>query len=147
MTDSVAEMAVRIPAADPPPGGTLRVYGDWFGRPFDNQHRIVSAEARDGMLVIGLDDGEMLTLTNPTGLTLEAGAFRITRADRVRFEWHLYGKPKTDDNRAWQEHWLEDGRVRALAGVPHFTPSLAPSLDNPAVELISIANLRRRAAP
>ena len=130
-------MAARIAAADPPPHGTLRIYGDWFGRPYDNIHMVVSATVRDGALVIAFDAGEELTLTNPTGLRIENAALRIDRADHVRLEWHTYGQPKTPEHLNWQEHWLEDGRVRALAGVAWFAPSFSPSLDDPAVDLIA----------
>jgi hypothetical protein len=132
------EMRDRIAAADPLPSGTLRIYGDWFGRPYDNQHEVVWAEIRDEALVIGLDDGEELTVTGPVGLEVDGRTLRIGRADHIRLEWHLYGQPKTDDTRCWQEHWLEDGRVRAVAAVPHFMPSFAPSTDFPAVELLDL---------
>jgi hypothetical protein len=38
-----------------PPSGTLRIWGDWFGRPYDNAHRIVSAAVDANTLLIGMD--------------------------------------------------------------------------------------------
>jgi hypothetical protein len=38
-----------------PPSGTLRIWGDWFGRPYDNAHRIVSVAVDADTLLIGMD--------------------------------------------------------------------------------------------
>jgi hypothetical protein len=39
------QLAERINAALPVKSGALRVWGDWFGRPYDNMHVIVSASS------------------------------------------------------------------------------------------------------
>jgi hypothetical protein len=133
---------LRATIADQPPTGTLRIFGDWFGRPFDNVHRVVSADVRDDLLVIAMDDGEVLTVTNPSDIEIGAGAFRIGRADRVRLEWFAYGQPRESADRYEQEHWVDGDRVRAVSSAELYGPSFSPSLEHPAVELVSLADLR-----
>ena len=38
-------------------GGTLRFFGDWFGRPHDNFHRLESATVDEESLVLRFDGG------------------------------------------------------------------------------------------
>ena len=52
--------------------GALRVWGDWFGRPFDNIHTAVAAESRDRALVIRFDNGATLTVEDPAGLAYQS---------------------------------------------------------------------------
>ena len=44
------------------PSGTLRIWGDWFGRPYDNAHRIVSVAVDADTLLIGMDGDELLSV-------------------------------------------------------------------------------------
>lgn len=43
--------------------GTLRFFGEWFGRPGDNFHRPISAEISENVLVILFDGGENAPFT------------------------------------------------------------------------------------
>lgn len=63
--------------------GTLRMFGDWFGRPMDNNHivRSVRAEGRD--LIVPFDEDEELTITDPDDWTFSADTFRVRTASRV----------------------------------------------------------------
>lgn len=90
--DSVAEC--RVAAAtlnalltrDEAPGGTLRVFGDWFGKPYDNWHRPVSAQVVGTSLVVRFDGGEVLTVHEPRGVDLDPTTFRVRTASRVRWD-------------------------------------------------------------
>lgn len=130
------EIAARLEAASPPPAGTLRVFGDWFGRPYDNVHTLVAVDVRAGAVVLGFGDGEELTVFNPANLVMDGVTFRIERADRVRWEWYAYGEAKSPANRYREEHWLEDRAVRAEGTATWSEPTFSPSLDHPAVELL-----------
>lgn len=63
-----ATAAVELGRVLPIRLGTLRVYGDWFGRPMDNIHTAVSVEWTGNELVIAFDEGERLQVTNPSGI-------------------------------------------------------------------------------
>lgn len=67
------EMEARIRAMLPNlKTGSLRIWGQWFGRPHDNIHRIVACSARDNELCLGFDDDETLTVWVPADLTANA---------------------------------------------------------------------------
>jgi len=78
--------------------GTLRFWGEWFGRPYDNWHKMVDVEALGNTLHVFFHEGERLSVHAPAGLDLAANQFRIQDAERVRWEWHSYGHPKTPEN-------------------------------------------------
>lgn len=73
--------------------GSLRFWGDWFGRPADNIHTVVSTEffPKDNRLVLHFADGETCTIYNPAGIVNEKEEFRIKDASRIEWQWHAYG--------------------------------------------------------
>jgi len=118
--------------------GTLQVYGDWFGRPMDNIHTAVSAQARGKVLIVGFDEGEVLEVINPQDIALDLGATThrlvVGRADRVRWSWYYYGRPHLAENLFVEEHWLDGETVRASSTANWYTPEFRPSIDQPAVD-------------
>jgi hypothetical protein len=116
--------------------GSLRVYGDWFGKPKDNLHWPTSADADGDELIITFNEDEVLAVTSPYGWTFTSQVFRISSARRVVWRWYSYGRPKIAENLFTQEHRLgEDGRIVAQSDVDWYSPTFAPSLSAPAVEL------------
>ena len=117
--------------------GTLRMFGDWFGRPFDNIHIARSARADGNDLVVTFNEDEELRVTDPAGWTFDEQTFRIRHASRVVWRWYSYGREKTPANLFTIEHWLEEaGGVQARSNEDWFTPTYAPSRDEAAVELL-----------
>src|SRR5262245_42487608 len=113
MADSkAAGVQTRILALLPAlKSGTLRIWGDWFGRPYDNHHRLVGAETDDAALILTFDEDECLSVWHPEGAEIDATVFRIQRASRVRWEWFYYGRPQLPQNRFFLEYTLEAGQV------------------------------------
>jgi hypothetical protein len=74
--------------------GTLRFWGVWFGRPYDNWHKVTGCEAKQDALRLHFDEGETLDLWAPQRCTANHQMFRIADAERVRLEWFYYGRPK-----------------------------------------------------
>ncbi|KUR71831.1 hypothetical protein AQZ52_09625 [Novosphingobium fuchskuhlense] len=72
--------------------GTLRIWGEWFGRPHDNIHFIVGAEADVDRLILMFNEGETLTVYSPEQGRFSEGVFSIWFATRVRWEWYYYGR-------------------------------------------------------
>lgn len=69
-------------------GGTLRFWGNWFGRPMDNYHQIKNVEY-DSMakkLTLILDEGEKIKIWKPSELKLGKTEFRIEKANKIMFE-------------------------------------------------------------
>ena len=120
--------------------GTLKVYGDWFGRPMDNVHTAVGGELNDaGDLVLQFDEGERLIISDPRGCSFELASgrgarLRIERASRVRWEWYYYGRPRAPENLFVEEHWISGNEVLATSTANWYEPKFAPSLVEPAVE-------------
>lgn len=54
--------------------GTLRFWGQWFGRPYDNCHQLAECEAAGDVLRLTFDEGETLCVWSPRGAGLDAAA-------------------------------------------------------------------------
>jgi hypothetical protein len=116
--------------------GSLCIWGDWFGRPYDNQHQIVGATVDGNYLVLNFNDGETLKLESPTKIELSADVFRVANATRVRWEWYYYGRPKTPENRYFQEYVRNGDQIETTTNVDWYTPQFSTSLESPAAELL-----------
>jgi hypothetical protein len=116
--------------------GSLRVFGDWFGRPMDNIHVVRSAWADGDDLVITFDQGEELRITRPKDWEFSQDTLQVRHADRVVWRWYAYGRPRAAENLHTIEHWIgTDGTAQARSNEDWYTP-LDPSTGKPAVELL-----------
>ena len=80
--------------------GTLRFWGEWFGRPMDNIHTVVDAlyDETDRILILLFDQGEKCTVFNPVGIVNEQNHFHIDDASKIVWEWYHYGKEQVPAN-------------------------------------------------
>ena len=87
-------------------GGTLRFWGNWFGRPMDNYHEIKNVEfyIEKNILILTFNEEEKLKIWNPSSLEIEKKELRIKRADKILFEWHLYGEDKIGENLRFESY-------------------------------------------
>jgi hypothetical protein len=116
--------------------GTLRIWGDWFGRPHDNIHRITGATADAHVVTITFDQDETLTVWQPAGGEFNAARFRIREADRVRWDWFAYGPPAVP-RRPYFLDYIREGRViRGDSNVDWYTPTFQTDPSMPAAELV-----------
>jgi hypothetical protein len=76
------------------PGGSLRLFGEWFGGRRDNYHVLTRVEAIGTQLLLLFDGGEALEIDDPDGLTVSEERLRIDRASRVLLRWQEYGSDK-----------------------------------------------------
>lgn len=116
--------------------GALRFWGEWFGRLYDNIHRIVSGEAEDDLLKVNFRAGEVLSVWSPRGLEANKDTFRTSDSTKVRWEWFYYRRPKTEGNRYFMEFTNTGGAITAVTNVDWYTPNLQGNADAPAVEMI-----------
>ena len=116
--------------------GTLRFWGQWFGRPHDNCHRVVGAQATEDTLVIRFDSDERLTVVNPRGAVVTVSQFTIRCADKIIWEWFYCGRPHTPDNLYREEYTKEGTDIRAASTVDWCVPALCPSATFNAVEIL-----------
>lgn len=93
--------------------GSLRFWGDWFGRPMDNCHKPVSAsfDEAEGLLVIQFDEGETCEIFGASGIVNTRNDFCVEKAGRIGWTWYYYGRERTPENLFRREYILEDGTV------------------------------------
>jgi hypothetical protein len=129
------EIQRALPKISP---GSLRFWGVWFGRPYDNLHRIVASEQNRDVLRLRFNEDEQLTVWSPSGLTLNSSVFQIGAAQRVLWEWFYYGRPKTQENRFFYDFVKTPGTIVASSNVTSFVPNLKTDSTLPAAEILSI---------
>ena len=91
--------------------GCLKFFGQWFGRPYDNQHSIVGVEQNDQVLSVKFQGGEIMKVWGATEVK-SSPHLEILGANRVQLAWN-YDKPRTMEyvvNGTFVEH-LRDGKV------------------------------------
>ena len=118
--------------------GSLRMFGEWFGKPFDNLHVPVSAGIDGDVLVVVFDDDEELRVREPSEWLFTSDVFRIQHASRVTWRWYSYGRPKQFANWFSIEYQVMPGgrvRVRTFDSFDR-QPSRAATT-HPAVELLT----------
>lgn len=136
MTDA-ERIAERIRAALPSvKRGSLRFWGQWFGRPHDNIHTLVGCTAEGARLRLVFDENETLCVSDPSGVTADRETFRIAGASSLRWEWFCYGRPKTPENLYFEEYVRSSDGISATTNVDWFKPDLRPDPKAPALEIV-----------
>lgn len=115
--------------------GSLCVFGDWFGRPMDNCHQLISHEEKQGYVRLLFNEGETLEVWEPSGFRFEGTSFVILQACRVRWEWFYYGRPKLPENRFFIEHVVKDRGIDARSDADCAPRDFTPSRAKPAVSI------------
>ena len=110
------EMAAKVGSELPNvKAGSLRFWGEWFGRPYDNQHRIMRCWDKEESILFEFDQGEILEIDRPEDLQVSADAFSVRSAARVRWQWYHYGRPQLPENLCCKELAREDSRIEENA--------------------------------
>lgn len=115
--------------------GTLCFFGEWFGRPYDNWHEIATASAAGDELIIRFNQDETLTIWNPANAKISEEYFDIVSASRVRWEWFLYGREKTNENLRFEDFLVADGVIAVTHNIDWYTPDFKPTSDKSAVRI------------
>jgi hypothetical protein len=116
--------------------GTICVFGDWFGRPMDNYHKVMSCEEKGNHIRLIFNEEESLDVWDGKGIEINQNKLTIKEASRVRWEWYYYGKPKTIENRFYIEHIVDGDKVVVSSNVNWYAPVFHPSLREPAVSIL-----------
>ena len=131
------QLAARISEAIPNvKRGTLRFWGQWFGRPYDNVHTLVRCDAEENILRLYFNEGEVLSVWSPRNLQLDDSTFRISSAERVRWEWFYYGRPKLPSNCYFLDFMRSGKEIAATSNVDRDTPDRQLKASHPAVEIL-----------
>ena len=137
--DDAARIAARIQRALPNvKRGTLRFWGNWFGRPYDNIHTLLTCEADQNVLRMSFNEGESLSVWAPSELTLDDSTFQISDAERVLWEWFAYGRARTKENLLFK-NFIKTGKTVAVStNVNRYTPDMSTDPTMPAVEILGL---------
>ena len=99
-------------------------------------HEIVGCHAKDDLLTVLFNEGEVLRVWAPRAATADEESFRIGEANRVRWEWFHYGRPKTPANVYFEDFTVDGPETRTATNVDWYVPSLQPNRSLPAVEIL-----------
>ena len=98
--------------------GTLKFFGQWFGRPMDNCHRITDLRFDEvgKVLEMHFDAGERLLVWNPANYSVGEQEFTIKEASKVRWEWYGYGGTQSRDNLYFIEYVKQESCIQVISG-------------------------------
>jgi hypothetical protein len=118
--------------------GSLRFFGEWFGRPYDNNHTIVDAAAEENDLTVQFDGDEALTVSNPSDVRISENEFEIGSATRVLWKWYYYGREKVPENLRFEKFEVVENKIHVSHNIEWYEPDFRPTLSEPAVRMFSI---------
>lgn len=93
--------------------GSICFYGEWFGRPYDNYHKIKGYSYTGDTLEIVFDQWEQLIVIEPSGIINTEKEFRISSAKQVKWSWYPYGSTQRDMNKI--SYSIVDGQLYKIS--------------------------------
>ena len=117
--------------------GAIRFWGDWFGRPYDNIHKIDRGEYnnKSSLLIIHFNHGEVLSVINPGDIVADSNDFIIKDASVVKWQWYMYGKEKIKDNLRFIEYRKNGTNIYGSTDIDWYQHKFETSCNEPAVKL------------
>lgn len=114
-------------------GGCLSIYGDWFGKPYSNNHEIESAEFDNKvkLLTLNFKEGEKLEIYNPKHIFEASSFLKIAKAERIKFSW--YNNKSEIANQYYLNYALNGKKIVHETNVDWYKPIFDVSLGAPAL--------------
>jgi hypothetical protein len=128
----IASFVQRLPASRK--SGTLRIWGQWFGRPMDNVHTCVSCAAKDDRVILNFDQGETLTIWAPIDVSVREAALCFDVASKIRWEWFSLEGDQDQKNLMFLEYEVKEGKIMRSSNTEYVSDQAA-SLNESAVQL------------
>ena len=94
--------------------GTLRFYGEWFGRPMDNYHQIVKAENKKNILIIYFIEKEVLSIISPEIYQISDKIFTIKKSKGLIWQWYYYGLENAEKNLMVYNYFVENMKNESI---------------------------------
>lgn len=98
--------------------GTLRFWGEWFGRPMDNYHIIVNVQynPQENSLTLTFNEGETLTVWNPVNINSNPSEFYIRSASKIKWQWFSYGASQSHQNLYYKQYEKQASAIVVSSG-------------------------------
>ena len=98
-------------------GGSLCIWGEWFGRPQEHFHVVESVRWGRDEIRIYFEEGESLFIQKPTKIINEEKRLVIGDAESVLWVWYAYGREHIYENLYVRQYTKNtDGMVRRAEG-------------------------------
>jgi hypothetical protein len=117
--------------------GTLRLWGQSFGRPGEDRHTLIGCAATEDCLRLQFAGDEVLALWNPIDVRIDASQFRVGSATAMRYTY--YGnREKLPGNIRYRDYAFHNGlvifrtnenRVPGSGWMPEETASTSPAVE------------------
>jgi hypothetical protein len=120
------------------PGGTLRFYGKWYRRPYDNYHMISECIFKDGILDINFDAGETIKIWNPNNIIFNTKELIIKHSTCVEFIRYNFGEKQTKENLLIDRYFGGESIHSPLKNVKVYKKIV--NHDYPAVEVLKYSS-------
>lgn len=116
-------------------GGTFRIFGDWFGKPYSNYHEIESAHYdKDlNMLSLNFTAGEILEIYNPKQILETSTFLKVIASDRISLTWFYSGKEKQNGSQYFLDYSLKKNKIHTETNVDWYKPIFDVSLGAPSL--------------
>jgi hypothetical protein len=72
-------------------GASLKLPNGWFGRPYDNLHRLTRATFSAGTVIVVLDECQELSISSPGSVSVDPKELRLVNSTRIVWRWVEYG--------------------------------------------------------
>ncbi|WMJ74231.1 hypothetical protein RCC89_13795 [Cytophagaceae bacterium ABcell3] len=115
-------------------GGSLRLYGSWFGKHYDNCHKIETAHyyKRLNIVTLNFKGGLNLKVYNPEHI-FEASTFlKVVHADRVKLSW-INDKKNINPRNYYIDYTRKNNKIRTETNLSCRKPTCDISLNAPAL--------------
>jgi hypothetical protein len=136
MNDSIENHVLEINKLIPNiKAGSLRFFGVWFGKPYDNCHKLVKAESTSDLLLLTFNEGETLEIISPKGLDYSSEQFEIQHAKQVIWNWYYYGREKMSSNLFHYKFMVAGNNVLLSTNATWYAEKQIAQLSEPAVKI------------
>ncbi|MDO3695944.1 hypothetical protein QVZ41_13920 [Wenyingzhuangia sp. chi5] len=119
-------------------GGTLRFWGNWFGRPMDNFHVVKNIEFIESTerIILSLDDSQKITIIKPRNISITNKELNIEEAENIRFEWSYFiNKKKVTKFQSYQK--LEN-KIKFDTNIDSSKKYIKCTINKPALSIIGM---------
>ncbi|MBP6184136.1 MAG: hypothetical protein KA479_04295 [Saprospiraceae bacterium] len=118
-------------------GGSITIYGDWYGEPYEHNHKLVRTNYNENQkqLTLEFGDGAQLDIIHPRNILESPSFLKVIDADRVTLTIYRPDKSHIAEHRYFLDYQKHDKHLHTSTNVDWYKPTFSTSLSAPAVML------------